>query len=145
MGVSPEYLLSPIRDKFVLAAREQMALLVSRSPFQAKNENTQQRQHVGRCLGIRGTTGGMRWGGGRVTGVSAGDRGEQGPSTENSGEPSPMTFPCVSPAIITGLAYTTEALLACPNLGRCAVCCRGVGSGGVVRLSGRPVARPLTE
>jgi hypothetical protein len=34
-----------------------MALLASRSPFQAKNENTQQRQHVGRCLGIRATVG----------------------------------------------------------------------------------------
>src|ERR1035437_5838520 len=49
-----------VGDKFVLAPREQMALLASRSPFQAKNENTQQRQHVGRCLGIRGTTGSLR-------------------------------------------------------------------------------------
>src|ERR1035438_6062775 len=49
-----------VRDKFVLAAREQMALLASRSPFQAKNENTQQRQHVGRCLGITGTTVSLR-------------------------------------------------------------------------------------
>src|ERR1035437_4575578 len=49
-----------VGDKFVLAAREQMALLASRSPFQAKNENTQQRQHVGRCLGIRGTPEGLR-------------------------------------------------------------------------------------
>src|ERR1019366_9687997 len=30
-----------IKHKFVLAAREQMVLLASRSPFQAKNENTQ--------------------------------------------------------------------------------------------------------
>ena len=42
-----------VRDKFVLAAREQMALLASRSPFQAKNEYAQKRQHVGKCLGIR--------------------------------------------------------------------------------------------
>src|ERR1035441_9515623 len=75
MGVSPEYLLSPIRDKFVLAAREQMALLVSRSPFQAKNENTQQRQHVGRCLGIRGTTARLRRDPHAVTGGERGHRG----------------------------------------------------------------------